>query len=333
MSPASRTSDSEDWRPLAGREQLLRRAQLLQGVRGFFLAHSVLEVETPLLGHHTNPDPALESWSVCDPGHGQGKGGAQFLQTSPEFAMKRLLAAGSGPIFQICKAFRGGERGRRHNPEFTLLEWYRPGYSYHRLMDEVAALIRILQADPSLVDERLSYAELFGGRLGVDPHRAEPGELQCVALAQGVSGAEDLALSRDGWLDLLMSHCLEAQLGRGRLCFVYDYPPSQAALARVRDGTPAVAERFELYWEGMELANGFQELTDATEQRRRFLNDQQRRASAGQAPHPIDERFLRALESGMPECAGVALGLDRLLMVMSGTAHLDEVLAFPWERA
>lgn len=322
-----RTNDDEDWRPLAGRDAFERRAVLLRRLREFFHERGVLEVETPLLGRHTNPDPALTSLPVL----GEGQGVSHYLQTSPEFAMKRLLAAGSGPIYQVCKAFRGGERGRRHNPEFTILEWYRPGFSYHQLMDEVVELVRTLVGDANLPEERFTYGALFG-QLGIDPHRAAPVDLKAVALTLGVPGAEGLDLPRDGWLDLLLTQFLEADLGCGRLSFVYDYPESQASLARLRAGQPPIAERFELYWEGMELANGFHELTDPAEQRCRFIREQERRYGEGQEAPTLDEWLLAALASGLPECAGVALGLDRLLMVMSGAAHIDQVLAFPWER-
>lgn len=320
-----------DWAPLTGPGALQRRAELLRRLRAFFDQRGVLEVETPLLGRFTNPDPALASLPVLGDGWGEGRGPSHFLQTSPEFAMKRLLAAGSGAIYQVCKAFRGGERGRRHNPEFSLLEWYRPGFDYHQLMDEVAALVRTLADDAHLAEERLTYGALFG-RIGVDPHHAEPAELRAVAQAQGIGGAGGLDLPRDGWLDLLLTHCLEPALGRGRLSFVYDYPEGQAALARLREGPPPVAERFELYWEGMELANGFQELTDAAEQRQRFSREQAQRQAEGADAPALDDRFLAALASGLPECAGVALGLDRLLMVLAGATHIDQVLPFPWER-
>lgn len=300
-------------------------------IRRFFVARGVLEVETPLLGRRGVTDPALSAFTTGFRRPGQAGVTPLYLQTSPEFAMKRLLAAGSGPIYQVCKAFRGGERGRHHNPEFSLLEWYRPGCDYRGLMDEVAALVRTLAKDAELAEERVTYAALFD-RLGVDPHRAVPAELQAVAEVCGVGGAARLDLSRDGWLDLLLTHCLETDLGRGRLTFVYDYPESQAALARVRPGQPPLAERFELYWEGMELANGFQELTDAGEQRRRFIIEAQQARAGGHDRLALDERFLAALASGLPECAGVALGLDRLLMVLSGETHIDQVLAFPWER-
>ena len=293
----------------------------------------MLEVETPVLSLHASTDPALESLAVTYRGPGGADGWTYYLQTSPELAMKRLLAAGTGPIFQVCKAFRGGERGRRHNPEFSLLEWYQPGFTYWELMDEVAALVQAVLDQPELDVERVSYRELFLARLDCDPHGATLGELQALAAGRGIDGAAKLGLSRDGWLDLLLTHCIESGLGRGQMTFVYDYAETQAALARVRQGSPAVAERFELYLEGMELANGFQELTDPLEQRRRFANDQAIRSQRGDPPLAMDDRFLTALEAGMPECAGVALGLDRLLMVMSGTDRIDATLAFPWERA
>lgn len=247
--------------------------------------------------------------------------------------MKRLLAAGSGPIYQVCKVFRDGERGRRHHPEFSLLEWYRPGWGLSALIDEVAALVRVILDRPALGSEVLRYRPLFMDRLGVDPWRADSKALKEVARASGLEGCDQLELDRDGWLDLLMSYCLEPDLGRGRMTFVRDYPPSQAALARLRPDDPSVAERFELYLDGMELANGFDELTDAQEQRARFEADQRARRAAGQPVPPIDEAFLAALEAGMPASAGVALGLDRLLMCALGADQIDAVLAFPVERA
>jgi lysyl-tRNA synthetase class 2 len=247
--------------------------------------------------------------------------------------MKRLLAAGAGPVYQICKVFRDGERGRLHHPEFSLLEWYRPGWDHWRLMDEVAGLVRCVLERPAMPVETLAYRDLFLSRLRLDPFRAGSDELRERALAEGLAGAEGLDLDRDGWLDLLLTHRLEDGLGRGRMTFVHDYPASQAALARIRPGPQPVAERFELYLEGLELANGFHELTDAGEQRRRFERDLATRRAMGLRAPPVDERFLAALEAGMPEAAGVALGLDRLLMVVTGAGHIDEVLAFPIERA
>jgi lysyl-tRNA synthetase class 2 len=321
------------WRPSAQPEVLAARARMLACIRAFFAERAVMEVETPILSRHAVTDPALQSLRI-EPG---GTGAARWLHTSPEFPMKRLLAAGSGPIYQVCKVFRDDERGRRHHPEFTLLEWYRPGFTLHALMDEVAALVRDvidhLGHRLKLADERIGYRDLFRSRLGLDPWSASLAARRTAAIGLGVPGAEQLDLDADGWLDLLLSHCLEPDLGRDGMTFVYDYPPSQAALARIRGGTFPAAERFELYIDGMELANGFQELTDAAEQRQRFEQDLEHRRDRNLAPVPMDTELLDALAAGMPETAGVALGLDRLMMVAIGAAHIDQVLTFPVERA
>jgi lysyl-tRNA synthetase class 2 len=247
--------------------------------------------------------------------------------------MKRLLAAGSGAIYQISKAFRDGEQGRRHNPEFTLLEWYRPGWDHHRLMDEVAALLsRILGVPPA---ERRTYREAVREYAGVDPWTCSADELRERASELDLGEVAGLdADDRGSWLDLLLSLVVEPQLGRGRPTLLYDYPPDQAALARVRgEGEGAVAERFEAYVEGVELANGYHELLDPVEQRRRFESDLERRAEAGLPAVPVDERLLAALAAGLPPCAGVALGVDRLVMLAVGASSLEEVLAFPADRA
>ncbi len=288
-----------------------------------------MEVETPACSAAAVTDPVLESLATGCSTPGSGR---LFLHTSPEFPMKRLLAAGAGPIYQVCRVFRDGERGRLHNPEFTLLEWYRPGFDHRRLMGEVADLVRVA-LDRDLPDERATYGELFRLHLKFDPHRADAGAARARALAAGIHGAGSLQLDRDGWLDLLMTHCVEPRLPGDRLTFVYDYPASQAALARVRPGSPPVAERFELYFGAMELANGFHELVDAAEQRRRFEGELRERRRLGLGAVPVDERLLAALEAGLPPCAGVALGLDRLLMCLVGADHIDQVLAFPLERA
>ena len=306
---------------------------MLARIRAFFTERAVMEVETPILSRHAVTDPALQSLRI-EPG---GTGAARWLHTSPEFPMKRLLAAGSGPIYQVCKVFRDDERGHRHHPEFTLLEWYRPGFTLRQLMDEVAALVRYvldhLGHRPKLAEERIGYRELFRSRLVLDPWSASLAARRSAAIGLGVPGAAQLDLDADGWLDLLLSHCLEPDLGRDGMTFVYDYPPSQAALARIRSGVFPAAERFELYVDGMELANGFQELTDAAEQRHRFEQDLEQRRSRNLAAVPMDPELLDALAAGMPETAGVALGLDRLLMVAIGARHIDQVLAFPVERA
>jgi len=220
-----------------------------------------------------------------------------------------------------------------HNPEFSLLEWYRPGFDHHRLMDEVAALVQAV-AGAELPQRRLSYAELFVEYLGLDLHGTDLSGLRTRALELNVPGAGELDLpGRDAWLDLLLTHCIEPRLPARQLTIVYDYPASQAALARVRPGDPPLAERFELYLGGMELANGFHELTDAAEQRARFGAEQQERNARGQEAVPMDEHLLAALEAGVPPCAGVALGLDRLLMWLTGAERIEQVLAFAFERA
>jgi len=315
-----------DWRPTASWENLKRRAEILAQIREFFEKRGVLEVETPLAAAAPASDLHLHSIRLeLDAGPERRE---LYLQTSPEFAMKRLLAAGSGPIYQISKAFRDGESGRRHNPEFTLLEWYRPGFDHHALMDEVDELLaEILDVPPA---ERRTYGELFAERWGLDPHEAEAEELENAAISAGLNLRD---LDRDGWLHLLWSHGVEPDLGRGEPTFVLDFPASQAALARIRPSDPPVAERFEVYVEGVELANGFHELIDAAEQRRRFEADLEARRRNGLPEVPIDEHLLAALEAGMPECAGIALGVDRLVMLAVGASSIAEVLAFPVERA
>lgn len=322
----------DDWRPRAGLTTLHARALMLAELRAFFAERGVLEVETPILSAAANPDPAIEPLHLDADLTGTGNR-RWYLQTSPEFPMKRLLAAGSGPIYQVCKVFRADERGRRHHPEFTMLEWYRPGFALEDLMDEVAALVRRLAVRDRLPDERIAYRDLFRDRLGVDPWDSSGPALRAAATGRGIADADALELHRDGWLDLLLSHCLEPDLGRDGLTFVHDYPPSQAALARIAPGDPPAARRFELYWQGMELANGFEELADVAEQRRRFARDLHTRATRGQPGLPADEQLLAALDAGLPSTSGVALGLDRLLMCALGVDPIDGVLAFPAERA
>ena len=321
-----------EWRPSASVEMQRMRARVLAEIRSFFQRLDIMEVETPVCSLHGTTDPAIESLSTCYTGPGAPGGMPLYLHTSPEFPMKRLLAAGSGPIYQICKVFRDGESGRRHNPEFTLLEWYRLGIDHHRLMDEVEALI--LELVPGAGQAvRLSYQSLFEQHLQLDPHQASVAQLSQCALDHHLPGVDRLDLpNRDAWLDLLMTHCIEPEMGPG-LCFVYDYPVSQAALARIRSGSPSVAERFELYIDGVEVANGFHELTDAAEQQRRFEQDRFNRSEAGQLLVPMDHHLIEALASGMPACAGVALGIDRLLMQMSGASHIEQVVAFPLGRS
>lgn len=317
-----------EWRPTATIENLRLRGRVLASIRAFFAERGVLEVETPVLSTATATDPHLDSLVTRYTGPGAAAGLTLYLQTSPEFAMKRLLAAGSGPIYQLGKAFRNGEAGRRHNPEFTLLEWYRPGFDLRALMDEVEALIASLLGTPAA--ERLSYAEAFIRHAGIDPHAATAVELKRLAALKKLGESLDLSdEDKDGWLDLLLTHLVEPHLGKERPVFIFDYPPSQAALARIRPGNPSVAERFELYIDGIELANGYHELGDAREQRCRFEADRERRRIAGLPGTPIDERLLAALEHGLPDCSGVALGIDRLVMIAAQAQTLNEAMAFP----
>jgi lysyl-tRNA synthetase class 2 len=316
------------WQPTAPPEALRARSQLLAAIRAFFTDRDVLEVDTPALSRAANPDPHLESLCVSDP----GLGGPRYLQTSPEFPMKRLLAAGSGPIYQICKVFRAGEAGERHNPEFTMLEWYRPGVGADALMAEVEELLQaVLQPFRSVpAARRLSYRAAFETTLEIDPLEAGVDELRARALDLGL--AEGLEMEElDDWLDLLLSLHVTRALGDAPV-FIHDYPASQAALARLGDRDPRVAQRFELFWGDLELANGFDELTDPLEQRVRFERDNARRRVRGMPELPLDEALLAALEAGMPDCAGVALGVDRLLMVALEAESIDQVLAFSPER-
>jgi lysyl-tRNA synthetase class 2 len=319
---------------MAGLEVLRLRAQLLARVRGFFAERGVMEVDTPTLSGAAVTDPHLHSFVTTAAAPAAGP--VLYLQTSPEFPMKRLLAAGSGCIYQIAKVFRDGEYGRLHNPEFSLLEWYRLGFDLSRLMAEVADLVTALLPDRLSLQapEYLSYRAAFERYLGLDPHTAGVAELAACAATQALRTPPGMPPDDPNpWLDLLLSHCIEPRLGQGRLSFIYDYPAAQAALARIRPGQPPVAERFELYLNGIELANGFHELSDPAEQRRRFERDNRLRAARQLPPMPVDERLLAALESGLPDCAGVALGLDRLLMITAGKTCLQDVLSFPFERA
>jgi lysyl-tRNA synthetase class 2 len=316
-----------DWPPSAGLEALRLRARLLGRIRAFFAERGVLEVETPAVAACGASDVHIASLSTTC------RAGARlYLQTSPEFAMKRLLAAGSGPIYQVCKAFRDGESGRLHNTEFTLLEWYRPGFDHHALMDELHALMDRVLGNPASSARRLSYRDAFATHAGIDPFQATPNELLRAANGCGLVGSGDAPPDRDLLLDVLFTHAVQPRFGAGRV-YVYDYPASQAALARVRDSRPPVAERFELFLDGIEIANGYHELADAAEQRERFAADGRARERLGLEPMPVDERLLAALEHGLPDCAGVAVGLDRLFMVAAGERSIEAVMAFPVTRA
>lgn len=317
------------WRPTASFRALKHRAAMLAAAREFFANRGILEVETPILSAAAVSDLHIESMST----RLAGMASPAYLCTSPEFAMKRLLAAGSGDIYQICKAFRDGERGRWHNPEFTLIEWYRVGFDDSSLMNEVEALIgRLLAPHRSLGPaERLSYSAALERHAGVDADQAGDEELTEAARRHGV--VCDAKLDRDAKLDLLMALVVGPRLGLERPCFVCDYPQSQAALARLKPGVPPVAARFELYLNGIELANGFHELTDAAIQRARFEQELTQRRGRGQLQRPLDERLLAALASGMPDCAGVALGFDRLAAIALGAPRIADAMAFTIDNA
>ena len=303
-------------------------------IRQFFSAREVLEVVTPILGRAAGTDPALEPFDCLYEGPGYPAGLTLYLQTSPEFHMKRLLAAGSGAIYQLSHAFRNGECGSWHNPEFTLLEWYRPGFDHHQLMDEVADLVTQSLA-ASLPVTKISYSELFQDYFPWDPLDVGEEELRQSAVHSGITLSDsDASLDRDQWLNLLISHVIEPDLARDGLVFVHDYPASQAALARLNPDDPRVASRFELYYQGVELANGFHELADASEQLERFREDNAKRAKNNQQELPVDMQLISAMEvQGLPDCAGVALGLDRLLMLQQDAESLGDVMAFPLDLA
>jgi lysyl-tRNA synthetase class 2 len=301
-----------DFLPTASLDMLRRRADLLKLVRQFFDDRDFLEVETPLLSHDTVVDRHLDPLAVTlfgdprQPDHGP----KLWLQTSPEFAMKRLLAAGATAIYQVTRAFRGGEAGRLHNPEFTIVEWYRAGDNYEAgmyLLSDLAAAIL-----GRAVAERLTYREAFERYAGVDPLDGQRTHLE---------------------LDLLLSQRVEPQLGRSRPTILCDYPADQAALARLRPGDPSVAERFELYVDGVELANGYHELLDPAILRERNRTNNELRATDGKYQLPADSRLLAAMDHGLPACSGCALGFDRLVMVATGAKSIQEVMAFPIERA
>lgn len=318
-----------DWRPGADLRTLRLRAELLRRIRHFFERQDVLEVQTPALSRAATTDPHIHSMATA-----AGPGQPRFLHTSPELAMKRLLAAGVGDIYQVCPVFRCEESGALHNPEFSMLEYYRVGMDHHDLMRDVADLISAATAGWLRLGEPhfVPYGEAFFDHAGCDPFHDEAATIAAAITARGVDIPDSIKTDGDALIDLAMATIVSPQLGRGRLSFVYDFPLQQAALARSRPGDPPVAERFEAFVDGLELANGFHELLDPVEQRRRFDADLERRRRLGLPQVAVDERFLAALEAGMPACAGVALGLDRLLMLIAGAKTLGEVLAFGWER-
>jgi lysyl-tRNA synthetase class 2 len=317
--------------PWSLQQSLHLRAQVYRLIRRFFAERQVLEVETPILSGAGNSDPNIESFSTHFHGHVDAGARERWLRTSPEFPLKRLLAAGIGDCYELGRVFRNGEAGGRHNPEFSMLEWYRVGWDHRALMAETIALVDSALA---LVERRaevviLSYRQLFLDELGIDPVTAPEGALIAPLLSWNI---EPTGLNRDDWLDLLITHCLQPAFPRDRITVIHDYPASQCALAKVRPGEPPLAERFELYLGCHELANGYHELNDAAEQRRRFERDNRVRFARGLREAPLDENLLAVL-GAMPDCAGVALGIERLLMCLAGTDAIADVLTFPFSEA
>jgi lysyl-tRNA synthetase class 2 len=315
-------------------ETLRLRAVLMARIRSFFHGSDVLEVDVPVLSRFGATDPAIESLRSLYQGPGAPDGMPLFLHTSPEFFMKRLLAAGSGSIYQLSHVFRNGESGRRHNPEFMLLEWYRTGIDHWALMDEIDKLLATVLE--GFVDyrpaRRISYRQWFLDATGLDPWRDDVAEFRCFAeqnLASVPATMDDDTL--DPWLDLLVTHWIEPQLDEQAL-FVHGYPPGQAALARLTTGEEVVAERFELFLNGVELANGFHELCDAEEQRRRFADDNRIRRRSGLGAVPVDEHLVAALVHGLPDSSGVALGFDRLVMLAAGLPDVASAMPFSLDR-
>ncbi|MEQ1635595.1 MAG: EF-P lysine aminoacylase EpmA [Methylococcales bacterium] len=324
------TSGAEiTWRPTCNIADLRLRAQLLAATRAFFASRSVLEVETPVLAPATGTDPQLAFFET----HYQFGKEQQtlFLQTSPEFAMKRLLAAGSGSIFQICKAFRNGEAGRFHNAEFTLLEWYRIGFDLSQLMEEVAQLFGCWFAtyQPLRPTQKNTYSEVFKRYTGLDALCFDFEAYSTYALAQNLTDAVRICGHEHSlWLDFLFSLQVQPHLGSNHLEMVYAYPACQASLARLNQQDSRIAERVELFMHGIELGNGFFELNDADEQEQRFENEQALRRQKKLPSVAKDLKFLAALQSGLPDCAGIAIGLDRVLMLLSGNESIEHVLSF-----
>ncbi|HDK6483747.1 TPA: elongation factor P--(R)-beta-lysine ligase [Klebsiella pneumoniae] len=324
-------SETATWQPSAPIPNLLKRAAVMAEIRRFFTDRGVLEVETPCMSQATVTDIHLFPFETrfVGPGHSQGLN--LYLMTSPEYHMKRLLAAGCGPVFQLCRSFRNEEMGRHHNPEFTMLEWYRPCYDMYRLINEVDDLLQqVLECQPA---ESLSYQQAFQRHLEIDPLSADKAQLREVAAKLDLSNIADTEEDRDTLLQLLFTMGVEPHIGKDRPTFIYHFPAIQASLAQISPEDHRVAERFEVYYKGIELANGFHELTDAHEQRLRFEQDNRKRAARGLPQQPIDNNLLAALEAGLPDCSGVALGVDRVVMLALGAESIGEVIAFTVDRA
>ena len=313
---------TQHWQPSATLEILKKRARILQSIRAFFDELNVLEVETPVISKAAITDPQIESFST------QFRQKEFYLHTSPEFYMKRLLVAGSGDIYQISKVFRDDEKGRNHNPEFTMLEWYRLGFNHHQLMDEIESLLNRLMVEGKVEFQRLSYQQAFLNQFKIDPFNTDVIKLKQVAQTFNIETPQGMDDDIDMWLDWLMVEKIAPAFPEDSFTFLYDYPASQASLARLDREDSRKANRFELFYGELELANGFYELTNADEQAKRFENDNIVRQQRGQKLMPVDECLLDALKSGLPECSGVAIGIDRLLMLLTGADRIDEVISF-----
>ena len=319
------------WRPTASLQALRERAQLYADIRRFFAERDVLEVDTPVLSHGTVTDVFIDGFSTNFAYSDSGDNETLYLQTSPEFALKRLLASYQTSIYQLSKVFRHEGFGRLHNPEFTMLEWYRVGLDHHDLMDEISALLKALIGAQQT--ERMTYQQAFQKHLNLDPLSDSTQRIAQVFNDCNIDLSDEYPIDHDGMLQLLFSYEIEPRIGQQYPCFIYDYPASQSSLAKINRDDPRVADRFELHFKGTELANGFHELQDAAEQRKRFEHDNRLRRTFRFEEKPLDERFLGALEAGIPACAGVAMGIDRILMLKHGYTHIEQVLAFPVNRA
>ncbi len=323
-----------DWQPTCSIELLHLRAQILAEIRSFFLTRAVLEVETPLLSYSSGTDPQLDFFTTdyCSYPLQQ----TLYLQTSPEFAMKRLLAAGSGCIYQICKAFRNGESGRNHNPEFTMLEWYRVGFTLTQLMDEIAELIALLFKERASLNatQRINYQDLFFKYTGLDALLFNYDDYCAFALkSQSLDAIELCKTDHNAWLDFIFSHHIQPSLGKNALCMVYGYPACQSSLARINKDNSKVTDRVEIFINGIELGNGYYELTDAQEQNQRFDEEILVRQQNSRPVIVKNTHLIAALDAGLPECSGMAIGLDRLLMVLTSNKHIDDVIPFSLARS
>ena len=320
----TRKQSTLDWSPNTTQQTRLARAKMLLQIRTFFASQNVLEVETPAISQGANTDPFIESIKADS---------TRYLHTSPEYPMKRLLAVGSGDIYQICKVWRASELGSKHNPEFTLLEWYRVDFSYQQLLQEVSDLLQNLLSDLKKKPKFISYSQLFLEKFSINPHiPCRDLLLACVNKDIPSLNADDL--DQQAMLDALLTHCIEPGFEDNRLTFVYDYPASQSALAQLRqEQDHSVAERFEVYLGNLELGNGYQEETDAKRNRDILERDNQTLIDTGFDPVTVDELFLSACDAGIPASAGVAIGLDRVLMGITGEKSIQKVINFPWDKA